>query len=64
MIIRYQKTFDPDGPGAGKKVEERQSGAGDGDVTCRCKETSHMTPRELLRLMISDLAFWKKTKKA
>ncbi len=63
MIIRYQKTVDPDGRGAGEKAEERQSGTGK-DVTCRCKETSQMTPRELLRLMISDLAFWKKTKKA
>jgi len=31
---------------------------------CRCKEVSEMNPRELLRLMMSDLAFWKKgTKK-
>ncbi len=33
------------------------------DDACRCKETSQMTPRELLRVMISDLAFWKKEKK-
>jgi hypothetical protein len=33
------------------------------DGTCRCKEASEMTPRELLRLMFSDLTFWKKEKK-
>jgi hypothetical protein len=30
---------------------------------CRCEETAAMKPRELLKLMISDLAFWKKAKK-
>ena len=33
------------------------------DENCRCKETSKMTPQELLKLMVSDLAFWKKLKK-
>jgi len=27
---------------------------------CRCKEASTMTPRELIKLMIDDLTFWKK----
>ncbi len=27
---------------------------------CRCKEASKKTPLELLKLMISDLSFWKK----
>lgn len=30
---------------------------------CRCKEASKMTPRQLLDMMMRDLAFWKKTKK-
>ncbi len=30
---------------------------------CRCKETSKMSPRELLKLMMKDLAFWKKAGK-
>jgi hypothetical protein len=30
---------------------------------CRCEETAAMKPGELLKLMISDLAFWKKAKK-
>lgn len=38
--------------------ERDDSGKGD---TCRCKETSNMTPRELLKLMINDLTFWRKT---
>jgi hypothetical protein len=33
------------------------------DENCRCKETSQMSPQELLRLMMNDLAFWKKKKK-
>jgi len=36
-----------------------------GDVSedsCRCKEVSKKTFPEMLKLMISDLAFWKKTK--
>ena len=30
--------------------------------SCRCKEVARKTPREMLGLMISDLAFWKKAK--
>jgi hypothetical protein len=33
------------------------------DDSCRCKEVSVMTPRQLLGLMMRDLAFWKKAKK-
>ena len=33
------------------------------EKACRCEETAAMKPRELLKLMISDLAFWKKAKK-
>ncbi len=29
---------------------------------CRCEETSKMTPRELIALMMKDLAFWKRRK--
>lgn len=62
MITRYRKTDDPGGPGKEKKAAENRAGAGKDD-TCRCKETSQMTPRELLGLMFSDLTFWKKAKK-
>ena len=30
--------------------------------SCRCKEVSKKTPREMLGLMIDDLTFWKKQK--
>jgi hypothetical protein len=60
--MRYQKTIDPDGPGKEKKTTDTHAGAGHDD-SCRCKEASGMTPRELLKLMMSDLAFWKKEKK-
>lgn len=60
MIVRYPK----DTSSAGTR-EESKSPAPDesGHVhndTCRCEETSKMTPRELLGLMMNDLAFWKK----
>lgn len=31
-----------------------------GEDACRCKEVSKKTPMELLKLMINDLAIWKK----
>jgi len=62
MIARYQKTVDPIGPEKEKKTAESDAGASKDDA-CRCKETSEMAPRELLRRMMSDLAFWKKAKK-
>jgi hypothetical protein len=31
-----------------------------GDDTCRCKEVSKKTIPQMLKLMLSDLAFWKK----
>ncbi|MBS1115598.1 MAG: hypothetical protein H6Q94_1327 [Nitrospirae bacterium] len=41
--------------------DEREAGEG-GEITCRCKEVSKKTFPEMLRLMISDLVFWKKAK--
>jgi len=38
---------------------ERETGDTTKD-TCRCKEVSKKTPMELLKLMIKDLAIWKK----
>jgi hypothetical protein len=61
MIIRYPKTNDPDRPEKDGKAEEPLVGA-EKDDACRCKEASEMTPGELLKLMVSDLAFWKKMK--
>jgi hypothetical protein len=58
--MHSQKTIDPDGKEREKKPAELHAGH---DDSCRCKETSEMTPRELLKLMMKDLAFWKKDKK-
>ncbi len=63
MITRYHSTDDPDGQEKEKKNPEKQAKSVSDD-TCRCKEASDMTPRQLLGLMISDLAFWKKAKKS
>jgi hypothetical protein len=62
MVIRYQKPPGPRSPGEEGKNAVRQTAAGKDDA-CRCKEASDMTAGELLRLMFSDLAFWKKEKK-
>ncbi|HUI45618.1 MAG TPA: hypothetical protein VL122_06510 [Nitrospirota bacterium] len=62
MIIRYPKTVDSGGPGKENKAAGNQAAA-DSEGSCRCKETSKMSPRDLLALMMSDLAFWKKGKK-
>jgi len=43
------------------KTAEKQAGEAD-EITCRCKEVSKKTLPDLFRLMIKDLAFWKKTK--
>jgi hypothetical protein len=59
-IAEDRITADIGGPG--KKHEDAEPHAGKDD-SCRCKETAKMTPHELLRLMIGDLAFWKKTNK-
>lgn len=40
----------------------QQEAGEDGEITCRCKEVSKKTLPELLRLMMKDLAFWKKEK--
>lgn len=51
-------------PGAAAKDKGAPSKIGAaGDDACRCEEVSKMTPRQLLGLMLSDLAFWKKPKK-
>jgi len=62
MTVFYSTAADSTSPELEKnKAEEGQSEAGNDD-SCRCKEAATMTPRELLKLMMSDLAFWKKIK--
>jgi hypothetical protein len=33
-----------------------------GGEACRCKEVARKTPRELLKLALDDLSFWKNKK--
>lgn len=61
MATDEQGTDRPGGPEKGKRTIEPQAQTV-GDL-CRCKETALMKPRQLLQLMINDLAFWKKDKK-
>jgi len=61
MSIRNPKTADPGRPGKDEKSAELPAGIGKDDA-CRCKEASDMSPGQLLKLMVSDLAFWKKMK--
>jgi len=62
MIIRYPINAGSGGSGNEKSPGAPKTAAGK-EGACRCKETADMTPRQLLGLMFSDLAFWKKPKK-
>ncbi len=60
--MRYDnKTNIPSCPEKKKQTAEETMIAA--EDSCRCKEVSEMNPRQLLRLMMGDLAFWKKMKK-
>ena len=58
---RRQTTDTSKGSRKKKEVSEKKAAA-DASENCRCKEVAKKTPREMLGLMISDLAFWKKGK--
>ena len=52
------------GNGHPEKVSTEERRTGDSTLdSCRCKEVSEKTFPEMLKLMISDLSFWKKTKR-
>ncbi len=61
-MAKYQKQSS----GAEKEPRAKETSQGgadaDSEESCRCKEVAKKTPGELLRLMIGDLAFWKKGK--
>jgi hypothetical protein len=63
MVTDYQKTAHLRGPEKEREPEVSQAGAAGKDDACRCKKASEMSPGELVKLMISDLAFWKKPNK-
>jgi hypothetical protein len=62
MTSRYENAAGKDSPGGQAGNEVRPAGT-EGSDACRCKEASKMTPRQLLDLMLNDLAFWKKREK-
>lgn len=53
--------FDRNPAGREKQVEEKS--ASGSNEECRCKEVSKKTFPEMIKLMLDDLAFWKKEKK-
>jgi hypothetical protein len=57
-----QRTAGPGGREKEHEAADTQTRIGKDDP-CRCKEASTMTPRELLKLMIGDLTFWKNANK-
>ncbi|MBZ0156914.1 MAG: hypothetical protein K8I29_11990 [Alphaproteobacteria bacterium] len=60
-MVRHQQRsagFDKR-PGEGDEHPERKAEESGGDE-CRCKEVARKSFPELLRLMLHDLAFWKK----
>jgi len=62
-MTRQKQNYDSSGKSPDEKGKTAEQEAGEaGEITCRCKEVSKKTLPELLRLMIKDLAFWKKAK--
>jgi hypothetical protein len=47
--------------GEKEKSGDQETGESD-EIVCRCKEVSKKTFPEMLKLMLRDLIFWKKTK--
>jgi len=63
MITREKAVPSQDKAVANGSVRsENKQDAGNG-TACRCKETAKMSPGQLLKLMVSDLAFWVRAKK-
>lgn len=49
------------GPSDNKETPDSRTKE-DQEEACRCKEVAKKTPVELLKLMLSDLVFWKKAR--
>ena len=62
QIIDHRGTVASEGRG-GKHEAVGQETRAESVDSCRCKEASAMSPKELLKLMIGDLTFWKKAGK-
>jgi hypothetical protein len=63
MTKQQKRSAGPDKrPMEKEKPEEREAGES-GEENCRCQEVSKKTVPDLLKIMISDLTFWKKGNK-
>ena len=62
-MTRQKQNYESSGKRPDEKGKPAEQEAGEaGEIICRCKEVSKKTLPELLRIMIKDLAFWKKAK--
>jgi hypothetical protein len=62
-MTEHQKLSDRQGDQSkGGKTGTQLDTADVSDISCRCKEVSKKTIPEMLRLMLNDLAVWKKNK--
>jgi hypothetical protein len=63
-MTQHQRQSDSPGNGPVEKERSVEQEAEEGDeIICRCKEVSKKTFPELLKLMLRDLFFRKKTKR-
>jgi hypothetical protein len=53
----------PNGTKMAPSKETKRSRTEAAEDSCRCKEVAKKTPKELLKVAIDDLSFWKRTKK-
>lgn len=63
MKKHREKTVHSDTKHSGNEKRLAKESAAGHDDDCRCKEVSKKTVPEMIRLMLNDLAFWKKEKK-
>ncbi len=61
-MAKHGRSAKGSGKGPVKGGGARKPAAPGGEGECRCKEMSKKTPRELLKVMVDDLSFWKKKK--
>jgi hypothetical protein len=62
MTARQRYSDDKDKSSAQREKPAEREAEDVSEDTCRCKEVSKKTFPEMLKLMLSDLAFWKKVR--
>ena len=64
MFSNYSKTnHSQDKVSANDASGPKKKTVADNEAACRCKETAAMSPGQLLKLMVGDLASWVRAKK-